>query len=64
MYYYMIVFKDETKSTYFKAGADLDAICIALADYGENVLEVYQCHNDECLSPGKRIYPKWYMQNE
>ena len=47
----------DTENEYEKFSSDEEAIAGFLADGCGTVLEIYECNDDETLSPKRRVYP-------
>lgn len=56
--WYMAIFEGDEENAYEKFENDEEAVMgLEYSDNGSLALEIYECNNDDCLTPNRMIYP-------
>lgn len=56
--WYVAFFDSDEENAYEKFENDEEATMgLAYSDNGAHALEIYECNDDECLTPKRMIYP-------
>lgn len=64
--WYVAFFSDDTENEYGKFANDEQAIKHFLRwayDNGTEAVEIYECNDDECLTPSMMVYPCYSVVN-